>query len=229
MTQPSQRVLRPYYEHAGITIYLGDCLEILPQLTERVDACFTDPPYNVGKDYGTWNDAMPSDEYLAFCAEWIAGIKTLCNSITVYTPRKWMPQYWQMLGYDFSQIVMTWRTNTGALRGNWIRQTASLLTNASPQQPTSDWWDNPQSRRMGYFFREVDYGHPGATSEDITRRALNLSTGRVLDPFAGAGTTLSMAKASGREAIGIEIEERYCEIAAKRLSQEVLDFGTVTA
>lgn len=54
----------PYYSRDGIDLYLGDCREILPEITESINLLWTDPPYNVGKDYGVWNDAMPDNEYL---------------------------------------------------------------------------------------------------------------------------------------------------------------------
>ena len=69
--------------------------------------------------------------------------------------------------------------------------------------------------------------HPTQKPERIIRQLVTASTRPgdvVLDPFAGSGTTLVVAKATGRRAIGIEIEERYCEIAAKRMGQEVFQF-----
>jgi len=68
--------------------------------------------------------------------------------------------------------------------------------------------------------------HPFQKPLALMRFCLSLSktTGTVLDPYCGSGTTLRAAKDLGRKAIGIEIEERYCEIAAKRMSQEVLQF-----
>ena len=72
--------------------------------------------------------------------------------------------------------------------------------------------------------------HPAAKPEPLIRHLLEVSTlpgGTVLDPFTGSGTTLRAAKDLGRKSIGIELDERYCEIAATRLGQEVFDFGDV--
>ena len=61
--------MRPYYDEDGVTIYNGDCRDVLPGV--HGGFCWADPPYNVGKDYGVWNDALSDDEYLAFCREWM--------------------------------------------------------------------------------------------------------------------------------------------------------------
>jgi site-specific DNA-methyltransferase (adenine-specific) len=73
-------------------------------------------------------------------------------------------------------------------------------------------------------------GHPAEKPEKLVRRIITTSSvdGIVLDPFLGSGTTAVAAKNAGLRCIGIEAEERYCEIAAKRLGQEVLDFGAAS-
>lgn len=215
--------MKPYYVDEYITLYLGDCRDVLPQLNLEA-FCWTDPPYNVGKNYEVWNDSLSESSYLGFCCEWIGQVKRLCNELCIYPPRKYHLDYWNLLGKNFRQIPLTWNSE-GAVRGGWSNQHAHLLTNAKPKIYTKDWWHNIPRTGMGYLFREQTHGHPGYTSEALTNQVLTHladSSDLILDCFAGTGTTLRCAKDLNRKAIGIEINERYCEIAVQRLSQQVL-------
>jgi len=218
--------MKPYYTDEYTTLYHGDCRDILP--TIKADFCWTDPPYNVGKDYEGWNDSLPDAEYLEFCKLWIEQVKAVCPEVCIFTPRKYLFDYWQIMGRECKQIILTWNPE-GAIRGGFVNQHSSLLTNAKPKTRIKDVWNNLQTPGLGWFFREQTYGHPGYTSEDVTNHVLSglcAHQSVIVDPFSGTGTTLKCAKDLNRRAIGIELNERYCEITAKRLSQGVLPLFT---
>jgi len=217
--------MKPYYDRAGITLYKCDARELLANLPDKsIELLWTDPPYNVGKDYGGWNDAMPAAEYLAFCQDWIAMAKRVTKEQAVYTPRKYFGEYWQMLSPGLHQIILSWSPE-GAIRNNFVNQFASILTTAVPKQRTKDVWHNCQMQGLGYFFREDNFDHPGYTSEDVTRRVISAFTvpgDTVLDCFSGTGTTAVCAKKLGRSFVGCELNPKYLDIAIERLRQEVL-------
>ena len=211
-------LIRPYYDHAGITIYHGDCREILP-LLPKVDLVLTDPPYGVGMEYGDGTEDTIDASFsrildIVLAAERISPI--VLTTVGCFEIEKRLysahPPVWRLC----------WR------KGITSRPSAVGFTDWEPvfvygskvHRNAHDLF-TVQPERMGSF------GHP-------CPKPLGFSTwlvsrfcgegGTVVDPFMGSGTTLVAAKQLYRNAIGIEIEERYCEIAAKRLSQEVFDW-----
>ncbi len=224
--------MKPYYEHAGITIYHGDCREIRPGLS--CDFVVTDPPFNVGYHYESYSDNLSGDEYSNLLKSTITPPaivihypedmfrvalaigccpdKCVAWTYNALTPRKWRMFAWFGMAPDFSLVRQPYK-NPGDKR--ILKALGDGKTGAS----LYDWWHCEQVKNVSHD----KTAHPCQMPISTMKKALLVTPGKiVLDPFMGSGTTLRAAKDIGRQAIGIEIEEKYCEIAAKRLSQEVL-------
>lgn len=212
---------KPYYEDtkAGIIIYNGDCREILPHLP-KVDLVLTDPPYGIGesnekalsrgklarpRDYGAfdWDKQKVAPELFSIVKR--SG-KWACI---------WGGNYYQV---DPTSCWLVWDKRNGT---NDFADCELAWTNwPKAVRMKSHLW-NGMIRKDS----EVRF-HPTQKPVDVIKWAIDLAPEAkdILDPFMGSGTTLRAAKDLGRKAIGIEIEEKYCEIAVKRLAQEVLPF-----
>ena len=203
--------MKPYYSKNGITIYHGDCRDILPSV--EADFVITDPPYNAGINYGKHNDNMGQNDF-----------------------KEWLAQWWQLL--PERKIIFTglvkWQDYASlapTALGFWYKPGNPASGGAyqwSEGEPIMSWGvafggSNVFKRSVGKQSGVGSHPCPKPLSlmlEIITR--CKYKGDQLVDPFMGSGTTLRAAKDLGRQAIGIEIEERYCEIAANRMSQEVL-------
>ena len=210
----------PYYRDDAVTLYHGDCREILPLLAP--DVLVTDPPYGIAyrtapsprRPKSGWTvegDADPFDptHLMRFQRAVIFGANHFAHRLPpspgwiVWDKREGMPSN------DQSDAELAWTNTLGSVR------IVRVLWNGGGSLLA----ENGPARAI----------HPTQKPLRLMRGVLQIVSAEgetVLDPYAGTGTTLRAAKDLGRRAIGIEIEERYCEIAASRLGQEVLDFGT---
>ena len=202
--------MKPYYQHAGITIYHGDCRDILPSLG-RVDAVITDPPYGIEYRRSNWDKNIPMN-WLPL-SQSIAGIVAFTTGpLTI----------WE---YPVPDWVMCWgrpASNSRTSHGSFNHWTPILVYGKGTWNPD---FISLHAAQIGN--ENLGINHPCPKPVKLMRWLLEGATvggGCVVDPFCGSGTTLVAAKDLNRYAIGIETEENYCEIAAKRLSQEVFDF-----
>ncbi len=204
-----------------VELHLGDCLTFLRSMPDKsVDLVFVDPPYNVGKDYGTYKDDLPPEKYFAWCMDWINEIKRIGKSVAIYPPKIHLLWFWNQLPENH-QIICAWSPE-GAIRGNFVHQYIPLLVPNKPVKRTKDHWWNVQVPGLGYFYHEKKYDHPGQTSLDITGRVVDSFTvegDMVMDCFMGVGTTGYWCATHNRNFIGCEISEVYFRIAERRIAE----------
>ena len=225
--------MQPYYEHAGITIYHGDCREILPTLP-KCDAVVTDPPYGVGLGVNT--DPRAGKQPYASMEDSVDYVQQICvPAIKICLDRvgriAMTPGNRCMFLYPTPDDVGIWYNPASTTRGKWGFCFANAFIFYYGKDPLNIGLGAQPNSCMGLCDSLDMIDHPCPKPllfmSWLVKRASNGGE-TILDPFMGSGTTLVAAKNLGRKAIGIEIEERYCEIAAKRLSQSVFEFSPET-
>ncbi len=219
-------------EEFGIALYHGDCLDILPTLP-KVDCVVTDPPYNVKKDYGTYKDNLPLEEYAAWCARVVGLCKDLAENQFWVAPRYKMALWTSLL--PEAHLIVIQRLAYGKIRQGWADQFATALTIGDPRYdvitermpvgaPPKDLWTEIRLKGEGFLCPDNTYGHPGYTPIGIMARAVSLlSHTSVLDPFLGSGTTGVACVNLGRAFIGIELDKGYFDICVERISKAIVE------
>lgn len=238
--------MKPYYADDYCTIYHGDCREILPSV--QADVVVTDPPYGIadapikgradmrGRRVGTrpngepvrpgkantWHPPSTWDRELE--PGWLPLALTAAPVVALFGHWRKRGEFEAAAGIC-ARVEIVWAKDTHvgppcplAMRDEriWIFSQHAV----KPTRFETTVWDEPIIPTWGHRWHKNE-----KPLQLMTRLVSLFPADTVLDPFMGSGTTLRAAKDLGRKAIRIEIEERYCEIAARRLSQEVLPFG----
>ena len=225
----------PYYSDGAVTLHHGDCLEILDWL--EADVLVTDPPYgtqftaaNKRGGYGRRQDAAGRGSKhapaVAGMGAYIAGDDTTATRDAVL--EKWGGAHAMVFGsprlpdppmHVVDRLVWD-KKRPGMNGGPWryrhesIYVTEGFIRTDDAAVSIIEAWPDSQADHI--------HAKPIAL---MLRLVASAPPGVIADPFAGSGSTLVAAARLGRRAIGVELDEAYCELIAKRLAQGVLDFG----
>lgn len=214
--------MQPYYSENGLTIYHGDCRDVLPSLSlSGVGLVLTDPPYGLERVMQSggnwWGRSVNGSKSRKSVMHWDSEARQ-----DYVTPL-----------LDIAPYVVIWGGNFYVLppsRGwlSWFKPDAP----PTMAQIELAWTNlNRPAKQISHSIAATNrerVGHPTQKPLRVMQWSIQQSgvrDGLILDPFMGSGTTLRAAKDAGFPAIGIEIEKSYCEMAANRLRQEVLQFS----
>lgn len=225
---------RPYYQDEHVTIWHGDCIEVLAAAgNDTYGLALTDPPYGIGVQYGQYDDLRL--DYWAWMAAVVRRLRSIAK-VVAFTHR--VEALRRLEGWDWSAVwtkpaSFTVRMGNSPVVPHWepILLYGIHAIGASSKGRSDVFSCQPvpavglEARGRESWRDAAHKGHPTPKPVELFRLLIETfgqAGGVILDPFMGSGTTLRAAKDLGRKAVGIEVEERYCEIAAKRCAQEVL-------
>ena len=211
--------VKPYYEDDTTTLYHGDCRELLPLMPEgSVDLVLTDPPYGIelsnhdstGQYRRTraWDIVGDNDLQAALVAADWARSHDIALAMFA-SPDKPLPGKWR------NRLV--WHKDGLGMGGDpdtcWRRDWELILIDG-----TGVLDGGRDSAVLRFPIRPSEFIHPCQKPVSLCEYLITkTAASRILDPFAGSGTTGVAAKQLGRKCVLMEISEAYCEIAAKRL------------
>ncbi len=242
----------PYYDDGTCVIYHGDSFDLLHDLS-GVGAVITDPPYSSGGAFRGDRAQLTSTKYvnsdtvayrpefagdnrdqrsfLAWCSLWSNAARQACEPGAVlasFIDWRQLPTLSDAIqcgGWVWRNVAVWWKPGIRMQKGRFSSSAEYVLY--ATNGPTIVGAGSPQNVFACAPIGGDDKEHIAEKPAAVMRWVLQVipPTALILDPFMGSGTTLRAAKDCGHKAIGIDVDERYCEIAAKRLAQEVLDFG----
>jgi site-specific DNA-methyltransferase (adenine-specific) len=236
--------MKPYFQNDLITLYHGDSFQIMSQLAdESIDCIITDPPYserthkNAKKNDSKLGHEVTGIDFPPFTEELLG---------KAFDEMARLTKTWIISNLDYSHAFKFEteppKTMIQKRIGVWVKN--NPMPQISADRPSQGWeaisylhktgkrslWNGGGSHGNYVTNLATPTGHPTPKPLSMVTSFIERFTNPmdlILDPFAGGGTTLVAARNLGRKAIGVEIEEKYCELIVNRLSQDAFDFGGI--
>lgn len=240
--------MTPYYSRDGITIFCGDCLEVMPQLSE-IDLVITSPPYNLGiSTGGGLKGATNSGKWKT--AKLANGYDTFSDALSTESYKKWQRKFLELSWKMLSKVGAIFYNHKPRVQAGILQLPLDLNPNLPLRQiiiwkragginfspshylPIHEWimiFAKPDFRLKNQgasgvgdvweITQESNNSHPAPFPLELPTMIIETTNAQIIcDPFMGSGTTLVAAQNEGRQAIGIEISEDYCKNAVDRLT-----------
>lgn len=225
---------KPYFDDDhGIVLYHANCREILPELN-GIDLVLTDPPYRIETDGGGIGAKRDfyRDDHLAgmrdfVLADYTAVLRACAPQLVAFHSRAQVEEYARFCreSYGHYDLHFWHKINPVPFTNNtWLSDVEYIALGYATKKHANV----PLAMKSKVYTSSVsrENFHPAGKPVPLMLKYLTvLAPQSVVDPFCGSGSTLLAAKLNGVRAVGVELEERWCEVAARRLSQNILDFG----